>query len=353
MDRKDFRIGIVCALPLEANAVTAILDRRLKREERPHLAEGDINSYTFGVIDRFKVVIAHLGEMGNVASSRAGQDMSRSFPGVKLCLVVGICGAVPSIKGNEVLLGDVVLSSSVVQYDFGRQFENAFRRKGQVEDTMGRAPPQIRNYFSNLRTNATKQELRSMTHEYLQEVVHNKLLEDKYHYPGHPQCDHLYKTSYLHKHRGSSNCAECEAVNFCQVASEVDCKTLKCSATELVTRNRIENIRLEWGRCKGNKDEAFLKAILPQIHIGGVASANKVLKSAAERDKIATDENVIAFEMEGAGIWDVFPTVIIKSVCDYADSHKNKVWQKYAAATAASCSKAFLELSNVPGDMKG
>ena len=37
-----------------------------------------------------------------------------------------------------------------------------------------------------------------MTHEHLQEVVHDKLLEDKYHYPGHPQCDHLYKSSYLH-----------------------------------------------------------------------------------------------------------------------------------------------------------
>ena len=47
--------------------------------------------------------------------------------------------------------------------------------------------------------------------------------------------------------------------------------------------------------------------------------------------------------MEGAGTWDQLPTVIVKSVCDYADSHKNKGWQGYAAVTAASCAKAILE----------
>jgi nucleoside phosphorylase len=47
--------------------------------------------------------------------------------------------------------------------------------------------------------------------------------------------------------------------------------------------------------------------------------------------------------MEGAGVWDAFPCVVIKGVCDYADSHKNKKWQGYAAATAAACMKAFLK----------
>jgi nucleoside phosphorylase len=46
--------------------------------------------------------------------------------------------------------------------------------------------------------------------------------------------------------------------------------------------------------------------------------------------------------MEGAGVWDQYPTVVIKAACDYADSHKNKDWQAYAAATAAACLKAFL-----------
>jgi nucleoside phosphorylase len=36
------------------------------------------------------------------------------------------------------------------------------------------------------------------------------------------------------------------------------------------------------------------------------------------------------------------PCVIIKGVCDYADSHKNKEWHDYAATTAAASMKAFL-----------
>ena len=47
--------------------------------------------------------------------------------------------------------------------------------------------------------------------------------------------------------------------------------------------------------------------------------------------------------MEGAGVYEIVPTLIIKGVCDYADSHKNKTWQGYAAITAASCCKATLE----------
>jgi len=67
------------------------------------------------------------------------------------------------------------------------------------------------------------------------------------------------------------------------------------------------------------------------------------MKSGEDRDEIAVREKVIGFEMEGAGVWDEFPCVIIKGVCDYADSHKNKKWQGYAAATAAACMKAFLK----------
>ena len=67
------------------------------------------------------------------------------------------------------------------------------------------------------------------------------------------------------------------------------------------------------------------------------------MKSGEHRDKIAAKEKVIAFEMEGAGVWDNFPCVVLKGVCDYADNHKNKKWQRYSAATAAACMKAFLK----------
>jgi hypothetical protein len=68
------------------------------------------------------------------------------------------------------------------------------------------------------------------------------------------------------------------------------------------------------------------------------------MKSGEDRDDIASRDGVIAFEMEGAGVWESFPSsLVIKGICDYADSHKSKVWQNYAAATAAAVTRGFLE----------
>ncbi|KAF5524355.1 hypothetical protein CGCA056_v004492 [Colletotrichum aenigma] len=59
---------------------------------------------------------------------------------------------------------------------------------------------------------------------------------------------------------------------------------------------------------------------------------------------MAQQHGIIAFEMEGAGVWDEIPCIIVKSVCDYADSHKNKNWQGFAAVAAASATKAVLNM---------
>jgi hypothetical protein len=73
-----------------------------------------------------------------------------------------------------------------------------------------------------------------------------------------------------------------------------------------------------------------------------MATGNMVMKFAHHRDRFALEEKVIGFEMEGASLWDDFPTVIIKSVCNYSDSHENKSWQNHCAVVAVACAKGFL-----------
>jgi hypothetical protein len=46
--------------------------------------------------------------------------------------------------------------------------------------------------------------------------------------------------------------------------------------------------------------------------------------------------------MEAAGLMNHFPCIVLRGICDYADSHKNDAWHAYAAATAAACSKEIL-----------
>ena len=75
-----------------------------------------------------------------------------SFVGIKLALVVGICGGVPFQFGNnqqtEMILGDVVISNSVIEYDFGAQYPVGFNRKSDVKDTLGRPNRDIRGFLA-------------------------------------------------------------------------------------------------------------------------------------------------------------------------------------------------------------
>ncbi|KAF4950439.1 hypothetical protein FSARC_13197 [Fusarium sarcochroum] len=125
-------------------------------------------------------------------------------------------------------------------------------------------------------------------------------------YPGTIK-DRLFEASYNH------------------LDDQKSCMQLGCSG-ELVSRSRLENA----------------EAISPAVHFGLMASGDLVMKSGEDRDRIAAAEGVIGFEMEGAGVWDSFPCIVVKAACDYADSHKSKDWQRYAAATAAACAKALL-----------
>jgi tetratricopeptide (TPR) repeat protein len=123
---------------------------------------------------------------------------------------------------------------------------------------------------------------------------------------------------------------------------EASCEELGCSDDFLVHRSRLEE-RL----AATVDDDAVLQ---PAIFVGGVATGDTVMKSGVTRDAVAKAEGIIAFEMEAAGIWEQLPTLIIKSVCDYADSHKNKKWQTYAAGTAAAAAKAVAAF-HTPADM--
>lgn len=82
----------------------------------------------------------------------------------------------------------------------------------------------------------------------------------------------------------------------------------------------------------------------PKIHYGTIGSANVVVRDAALRDELSQDMHILCVEMEAAGLMNDFPCLVIRGICDYADSHKNKKWQPYAAALAAAYMKELLAI---------
>ncbi|KAJ5888263.1 hypothetical protein N7495_008304 [Penicillium taxi] len=323
-DNDDFDVAIFCALPLEAVAMTAVFDE-IWQEVEYGKCDSDTNSYSFGRIHQHPVVLVHMPRIGKAAAASAGTNL-RS---IRMGLLVGICGGVPLYgSGNrETMLGDVIISTHVVQSDFGRLNTDRFTRKNTIQDNLGRPNQEIGGFLSKLQEAQTNIK-GSMRLE----------LDESGNYPGTTE-DKLFEASYRHKHADSKACVVCSrCINpgdaVCNEALQMSCTKLGCDFSQVVSRARIQAIDAE-----GDSAQTYC----PEIHFGGLGSGDQVIKYGLHRDHIAKEEDVIGFEMEGAGLWDTIPTIVVKGVCDYADSHKNKKWQSYAATTAAACTKGILK----------
>jgi ankyrin repeat protein/nucleoside phosphorylase len=327
--RDDFRVAIICALPLEAAAVLDLFDQRYDKDGSKYgKQEGDINTYSTGRIGRHDIVLAHMPGMGVYSATRVASNIRLSFREVNLALVVGVCGGAP--LNQPIILGDVVISNSVVEFYTGRHYSDGVQARKSLVDTLGRPNPEIRGLLSKFQVPLIRKELEDELQQNLAELCRKN---DTLRYPG-VEHDRLFAASYRHMHRRETSLREClcvmsQSINdpVCSDALESGCDELKCDADAPETPFR--RVRFASG------------FPTPRVHIGTVG-VSTVMKSGEHRDIMANENNIIAFEMEGAGVWEVLPSVIIKGVCDYADSHKNKKWQDYAAATAASGAKAFL-----------
>ncbi|KAF5631917.1 ankyrin protein [Fusarium sp. NRRL 25303] len=306
-DRRAFEIAIICALTLEADAIEALFDHHWEDDGPPSDKEpGDPNAYSTGVIGRFNVVLAYMPGMGKVNAATVAANCGKSFPSIKLALVVGICGVVPfSPTKDEIVLGDVIISNGVIQYDLGRQFPEGLVRKDTLLDVPGRPNLEIRGILTKLQGLRHRRQLSARIESFLDVLRQDPELHAEY--PGATE-DKLFQAAYRH------------------ADDQRSCEQAGCKG-DLVARSRL------------SRTDVPSK---PAVHFGLMASADTVMKSGEDRDRIASAESVIAFKIEGAGVWDSFPCIVIKGGCDYADSHKSKIWQRYAAATAAAAAKAFL-----------
>jgi nucleoside phosphorylase len=312
-DRRGFEIAIICALPLEADAIAALFDHHWDGDGPPfRKAAHDPNTYSTGVVGYHNVVLVRMPGMGKAHAAAVASSCRMSFPNIKLALVVGVCGVAPFKRnGEEIMLGDVVISEGIVQLDFGRRLPGRFVTKDGPLDSLARPNQEIRGVLAETKGVLGRQRLTSEMARYLGILRQNAELHAEY--PS-PASDRLFEAHYHHREDQKS------------------CEEIGCDG-KLVSRRR---------------SQATGPSPAPTVHFGLMASSDSVMKSGEDRDNHTKSNDLIAFEMEGAGVWDVLPCVVIKGACDYADSHKSKVWQRYAAATAAACAKAFLSFWDPP-----
>ncbi|GFF63247.1 hypothetical protein IFM51744_11107 [Aspergillus udagawae] len=303
----DYTIAWICALPLEAAAARAML----KTHTPPRWSTTDPNAYEFGELGGHYIVIAHLpdGVYGKVSAATVVSRMRSTFRRLEFGVMVGIGGGVPGVK-TDIRLGDVVVSkpgpghNGVIQYDYGKAVQG-----GEFEQTgILNKPPQILlRHMSQFKARQMT-EAEDAVSKTVREVLEQKPNLKHIFSPPKEHTDLLFRSSYRH------------------VDKEDTCE--KCDKEKLVQRPRRDTRT-------------------PYIHYGLIASADQVMKDSELRDRLAQQHGMLCFEMEAAGLMDELPTLVIRGICDYCDSHKNKKWQGYAALAAAAYAKAFL--SGIPG----
>jgi nucleoside phosphorylase len=299
----DYTVAWVSALPIEMAAAKGMLD-----QVHPNLYEqtaADHNTYLLGQIQGHNVVIACLpaGVYGTISAATVAKDLVRTFKSVRFALMVGIGGAAPSTR-HDIRLGDVVVSQptgttgGVIQYDRGKTGpEERFERTGSLN-----MPPQtLLTALARLQTEHITGD--SAIPEILKGAIAKYPKMKAFTYRGESS-DCLFRAEYEHA-SADSGCEHCDRA----YAIHRDAREDTC----------------------------------PVAHYGNIASGNQVVKSATLRDRLSKDLGVLCFEMEAAGLMQDFPCLVIRGICDYSDTHKNKEWQGYAAMVAAAYAKELLQ----------
>lgn len=186
-----------------------------------------------------------------------------------------------------------------MQIDLGKETVSGFKRTGSLT----RTPTVILTALTGLRSKHYLEP--SSIVQYIEEMneKHPKLRKEC-RYQG-KDFDRLFEADHEHIQAKNNNCQKCDPVQ------EVE-------------------------REERDSDE-------PVIHYGMIASGNQVIKNGLVRDALQEEYGIICFEMEAAGLMNDFPCLVIRGICDYSDSHKNKRWQAWAAASAAAYAKELLD----------
>jgi nucleoside phosphorylase len=302
-----YTVGWICALSIEMAVAVGMLDERHDSlPQNPH----DHNNYTLGRLGPHNVAIACLpaGVTGVTSAARVASQMRLTFTGLRFGLMVGIGGGVPS-EENDIRLGDVVVSQpagtsgGVIQYDFGKTVqEGQFERTG----SLNKPPDVLLNAVASLKARHLVDEPALARYVADMGSKHSRLRMAST-YPG-VEHDQLFQVDYDHP-VGKSSCIDCD----------------------------IDRVVRRAGREEHS----------PVVHYGLIASGNQVMRDGRTRERLRRLMNVLCFEMEAAGLMDDFPCLVVRGICDYADSHKNKQWQAYAAAAAAAYAKELLNI--IPG----
>jgi len=304
LSHDEYTVAWVCPLEVELIAALEMID---EEHERLPQQPADHNVYTLGSIAGHNLVIATLPIPGNSSAATVVTQLRMTFPNIRFGLLVGIGGGVPVTTDNAMIrLGDIVVSKPTeahlgcVQYDHGKAYNGLFQRTGALPP-----PPAVLLQAAQDLAAKRARSRRDSIVQNIKRIDTNQRGLRRFKCPGATQ-DRLFPSNYIHLEPGLS------------------CEQAQCDFTRCIGQNESDPM-----------DGIDLNGPIV-VHRGTVASGELVVKDSFLRDRLASENNVLCFEMEAAGSLFDFPCLVIWGISDYCDSHKNDQWHGYAAAAAAA-----------------
>lgn len=274
----------------------------------------DENTYICGTINSHAIVIATCGQgdTGNINTGRLTGSMFKTFPNIRMALLVGIGGGIPHTITpkdplDDIHLGDVVVGwpgdgkPACVYYERGRaRADGEFEMVGTIQDP-------DRRLINALSILVSDHEMGKTAFTSQLKRLQNCKKREKFIHPG-LEHDRLYKSGYKHIGGYGSEC-------------------VRCDPNELVQRP-----------ARTEDDKAQLV-----FHLGRIATGNAVIQDSKLRDLIKVRcGGALCIEMEAAGVDANRRCLVICGISDYADSHNGDVWRSHAAGKAAAFARELL-----------
>ncbi|KAH7184061.1 hypothetical protein DER44DRAFT_710231 [Fusarium oxysporum] len=300
LDPKDYKIAWIAPLEIEAKAALCLLDER--HRGRFPVDRGDDYVFHAGAMGGHNIIIATLPagqEYGTGSAAALASQVKKFFPNLWFGLLVGVAAGLPDLSRvpiRDIRLGDVLVglpdgeSAGLVPYDLGKETEDGFQPL-RLGHSLAMTEPIVRSAIGGIKLQAPNDtEIFLPYYEKIRDCEH---ATGTFADPG--QDDDIL---YLARGNGQE---------------------------EVVERPR----RSSYQRTR--------------VWYGPIGSGDKLLKNAQKRNELRERYGIIGLEMEAAGTMNRIPVGVIRGVCDYGDRHKNKNWQPYAAAMAASYARALLD----------
>ena len=290
-----YTVAWIAPLEIEARAALYIFDE-VHDGDFP-IARGHDYVFNAGTVCGHNVVLATLPPGQPYGTGSAGAlagQVKMSFPNLWFGLLVGVAAGLPDLSRSpprDIRLGDVLValpegdSAGLIAYDLGKQVGEKTVELLHGGQVLAKTETVIRSAIGKIKLKAPKDSEVFLPH--YQQIQDEEHADGTFVDPGQDR-DVLYELE------------------------------------KAVDRPRRPDTRRT------------------RVWYGPIGSGEKLMRDATKRNELRDRHGIIGLEMEAAGTMNTIPVGVIRGVCDYADSHKNKDWQPYAAAMAAAYAKAVL-----------